>query len=128
MLEALPLPGQPKTEKERKKLWLQLPRRARIAIRRLHRNFRHLPKNALVAMLRAAKAPKEFVQAAKAHRCESCTVTKPPPKTHKVSPPKPYAFNYEVGVDVFDVKDAEGPTYNPSHNFKQVVINTNTSR
>ena len=43
-------------EAERRKLWFGIPRRARVAIRRLHRNFKHLPKNALVQMLRAAKA------------------------------------------------------------------------
>ena len=46
LLEELPLPGNPKQERERKAKWLALPRRARIAIRRLHRNMRHLPKAA----------------------------------------------------------------------------------
>ena len=50
MLDELPLPGNPKSERDRKRTWLQLPRRVRIAIRRLHRNFRHMPKPALVAM------------------------------------------------------------------------------
>ena len=39
LLEEVPLPGHPKSELDRKRSWLQLPRRARIAIRRLHRNF-----------------------------------------------------------------------------------------
>ena len=60
LLEKLPLPGNPTSEAKRKRLWLSLPRRARIIIRRLHCNFRRLPKNALVQMLRAAKVPKEF--------------------------------------------------------------------
>jgi hypothetical protein len=64
LLERIPLPGNPKSERERKKLWLLLPRRARITIRRLHRNFKHLPKNALVQMLRAARVPKKFIDAA----------------------------------------------------------------
>ena len=58
LMDKMPLPGFPEKEKERRKLWLGIPRRARVAIRRLHRNFRHLPNNALVQMLRAAKAPK----------------------------------------------------------------------
>ena len=58
LMDKMPLPGFPENEKERRKLWLGIPRRARVAIRRLHRNFRHLPKNALVQMLRAAKALK----------------------------------------------------------------------
>ena len=58
LLDSLPLPGHPKHEKERRELWLKLRRRARVATRRLHRNFRHLPKHALGQMLRAANAPK----------------------------------------------------------------------
>ena len=108
LLEKIPLPGNPKSEQQRKKIWLALPRRARIAIRRLHRNFKHLPKNALVQMLRAAKVPKDYIDAAKAHRCDVCEATKPPARTNKVARPKPYVFNHEVGVDVLEVKDIEG--------------------
>ena len=92
MLEALPLPGNPQTEKDRKAKWLLLPRRARIAIRRLHRNFKHLPKQAMIQMLRASRAPKIYIDVAKAHRCAPCEQTKPKPPTHKVSAPKPYDF------------------------------------
>ena len=44
LLHRVPLPGNLPKESERKVKWLALPRRARIAIRRLHRNFKHLPK------------------------------------------------------------------------------------
>ena len=108
LLEKIPLPGNPTNEQQRKKLWLALPRRARIVIRRLHRNFKHLPKNALVQMLRAAKVPTEYIQAAKAHRCDICDATKPPPRSNKVSKPKPYTFNHEIGVDVLEIRDTEG--------------------
>jgi hypothetical protein len=111
MLEKIPLPGNPTGESERKALWMKLPRRARIAIRRLHRNFKHLPKQAMVQMLRASRAPKIYIDAAKAHRCNACETTKPKPPTHKVSMPKPCEFNSEIGVDVFDIKDAAGTFY-----------------
>ena len=62
-------------------------------------------------MLRAAKAPKEYIEAAKSHRCATCEQTKPKPQTHKVSEPKPYIFNHEVGIDVIEVKDAAGTRY-----------------
>ena len=52
-LEHIPLEGYPESEKERLASWLRLLRRARVAIRRLHRNVRHLPREALVQMLRA---------------------------------------------------------------------------
>ena len=51
LLEQVPLPGHPEAEKERLTSWLRLPRRARVAIGRLHRNLRHRPKEALVQML-----------------------------------------------------------------------------
>ena len=98
LLESIPLPGNPKQEQERKSKWLALPQRARIAIRRLHRNFKHLPKNALVEMLRAAHVPTAYIDAAKAHRCSTCQQTKPEPRTHKAALPKPYRFNHEVGI------------------------------
>ena len=68
--EQMPLPDHPESEKERRASWLRLPRRARVAIRRLHRNLRHLPKEALVQMLRAARAPQDFSDAAKTFRCQ----------------------------------------------------------
>ena len=79
-----------------------------MALRRLHRNFKHLPKNAMIQMLRASRAPKIYIDAARAYRCSTCEATKPKPPTHKVSAPKPYGFNLEVGIDVIDVKDAAG--------------------
>ena len=104
LLEKIPLPGYPKNERERREAWLKLPRNARIAIRRMHRNLRHLPKNALIQMLRAARAPNEYIEAAKNFRCETCDVNKSPPQTHKAGRPKPYSFNHEVGADVYEVK------------------------
>ena len=55
LLEQMPLPGHPETEKERRASWLRLPRRPLFAIRRLHRNLRHLLEEALVQMVRAAQ-------------------------------------------------------------------------
>ena len=60
MLEQLPLPGYPQTEQERRKKWLEIPRRTRIAIRWLHRNLRHLPKQALLDKMLASRCPKEY--------------------------------------------------------------------
>ena len=55
LLEQAPPLGRPESEKERLASWLRLPRRARVAIRRLGRKLQHLPKEALVQMLRAAR-------------------------------------------------------------------------
>ena len=48
------------------------------------------------------------MEAARRHRCDVCEQQKPRQPTHKVSAPKPYTFNHEVGVDVFEVKDSQG--------------------
>ena len=60
MLEQLPLPGYPQTEQERRKKWLEIPGRTRIAIRRLHRNLRHLPK-ASITRHNASKSMSEGI-------------------------------------------------------------------
>ena len=108
LLEQMPLLGHPESKKERLAFWLRLPHRARVAMRRLHRNLRHLPKEALLQMLRAARAPQDYINAAKTFRCQGCDNTRPRPQTHNVSPPRPYTFNHEVGVDVFQIVDTVG--------------------
>ena len=65
LLEQMPLLGHPESENERLASWLRLPRRARVSIRRSHRNLRHRPKEALVQMLHAAGAPQDYMNAAK---------------------------------------------------------------
>ena len=81
LLEQIPLLGHPESEKECLASWHRLPRRARVAIRRLHRNLRHLHREALVQMLRAARAPQDYINAAKIFRCQGCDNTKPKPPT-----------------------------------------------
>ena len=66
-------------------------------------------------MLRASRAPKEYIEAAKHYRCEVCERVQPPRPTHKVALPRPYVFGREVGVDVFEVKDAAGTFYEILH-------------
>ena len=82
--EQMPLLGHPKSEKERLASWLRLPRRARVAIRRLQRNLRHLLTEALVQMLRAARAPQDYINAAKKFLCQGCDDTRSRSQTHKV--------------------------------------------
>ena len=108
LLEQIPLPGHPESDKDRLASWLRLHRRAPVAIRRLHQNLRHLPREALVLMPRAARAAQDCFEAAKTFRCQGCDNTKPKPQTHKVSPPRPCKFNHEVGVDVFEIVDSVG--------------------
>ena len=96
----------PESEKECLASWLRFPRRAHVAIRRLHRNLRHLPKESLVQMLRGARAPQGYINVGKTFQYQGCDNTRPGPQTHKVSPPRPWTFNHEVGVDVFEIVDS----------------------
>ena len=80
-------------------------------MRRLHRNLRHLSRNALAQLLRASKVPKECGDAAKVRGCDVSVTTKPLAPLQKLSPPKPYIFNHEVGADVMEIKDAAGTFY-----------------
>ena len=79
MLEEMPLPGRSAQEAERKKTWFALPRPARAAIRRLHNQFGHKPKEPLIEVLRAARCPDEYIEAAKHFRCPDCERNVKPP-------------------------------------------------
>jgi hypothetical protein len=68
LLGQMPSPGFPEKEKERHLQWLCSPRRARVAARRFDRNFKHLLENSWIHVLRAAKRPNQYVDAATAHR------------------------------------------------------------
>ena len=60
LLEQIPLPGHPESEKERLASWLRLSRRACVAIKRLHQNSRHLPGETLAQVLRAARCRQDL--------------------------------------------------------------------
>ena len=101
MLEEIPLPGSTVNEKERQKNWLKLPRKGRAAVRRMHATFGHCPKGPFLEILKASRAPSEYIEAAKHMRCNSCEYTDALPKrSNKVSLPRPYIFNHTVGIDI----------------------------
>ena len=98
-------------ESERRRSWRKLPQRVRIAVRRLHRAFGHVPKSVMVNLVRAAKVSKEFVDAVKLHRCETCEKTSAKKPTHKVTLPSDYTFNHTLGIDVLELTDVTGQKY-----------------
>ena len=65
----------------------------------------------MINFLRAAKVRKEIIDAVRLHRCETCEKTAPKKPTHKVSFSGEYTFNHTLGIDVFEVMDSEGNTY-----------------
>ena len=74
-------------------------------MRRLHRAFGHVPKSVMINLVRAAKVRKEFVDAVKLHRCETCEKTSPKKPTHKVTLPSDYTFNHTLGIDLLELCD-----------------------
>ena len=72
LLEEMPLPGRTLDEAARKREWLKLPRPARAAIRRMHMQFGHCLKGPLIEILKATKAPDEYIRAAKHFKCDEC--------------------------------------------------------
>ena len=113
----MPLPRVPGHERHRREAWLKVPRRARAAIRRMHREWGHMNKTVLRKILKTAKAPQEYLDAVDSHLCNDCELTAPKAQTTKVGPPRPYEFNHTVGVDFFDLHDLDGQ----AHLFLNIV-------
>ena len=128
LLDAMPLPGSPVDEAERRRAWITLPLRVRTAIRRMHRQFGHTSSTVLVQILRAARAPPEYIQACRHFRCDACEDNKPKHQSTKVAPPKDYVFGRNLGIDVLEVKDIADETYlclnilDLGTTFQQVVL------
>ena len=72
MMDRLQYEGMPKSETERRRVWLSFPREARAAVRRLHAVMDHAPRSVLIHILKGAKADKETTGACKHFRCPSC--------------------------------------------------------
>ena len=70
-----------------------------------YRQFGHVPKQTMIHLVRAAKVRKEFIDAVRIHRCETCEATSQKKATHKTALPNNYSFNHTVGIDVFEVPD-----------------------
>ena len=101
----------PATEQERREGWKQLPKRTRVALRRLHRQFGHCPQKVLTNFLRAARVDKSSVDGAKLLRCAECEETAPRRPAHKVAMPEKYSFNHSLGIDILEVLDAHGTKF-----------------
>ena len=99
LLDAMPLPGTPVDEAERRRAWTALPLRVCTAVRRMHRQFGHPSPTVLVQVLRAARAPPEYIQACRHFRCDACEGTKPKPQSTKVALPKDYVFGRNLFAD-----------------------------
>ena len=73
--------------------------------------FGHCANSVLIEMLKQARADDSYIAAARSFKCDSCTVVQSQSKTHPVSPPSLYTFNFNVSVDVFEITDLQGQRY-----------------
>ena len=71
----------------------------------MHRQFGHPSSTVLVHILRAARAPPEYIQACRHFRCDACEDNKPKHQSTKVALPKDYVFGRNLGIDVLEIKD-----------------------
>ena len=111
LLDEVNIPGLPEDEKKRRSEWRKLPQRVRIGIRRLHRQFGHVPKGTMLQLLRAARVNPEFIKACRLHRCVACESTARKKPTHKVTMPTEFRFGHTLGIDLMEVRDAQGEKY-----------------
>ena len=61
-LDEVDIPNLRIKEAERRAGWKSLPQKVRIAIRRLHRQFGHVPQKVLLNLLRSARVSKQYMQ------------------------------------------------------------------
>ena len=110
--EEIPVPHDGVSERERKRRWLQVPRKTRIAIRKIHHEFGHRPNKLIKNVLKAGNCDKELIKACDFMRCVHCETVAQPKQTSKSTfPSHGYNFNVIVLVDVFDLADYDGQMY-----------------
>ena len=118
-LDQFVLPGMTDAEQLRKKEWLQIPRKAKQALRRLHHMLGHKPKAVMRQVLKAGGAPPKQLAGVELFHCDKCDEVGPPLRLHPVKAPARYTFNHEVLIDVFEAKDATGERFS----FLSIVCN-----
>ena len=106
-LDGVDIPNLPIKEAERRAGSRKLPQKARMAIRRLQRQFGHVPHKVLLNLLRLTRVSKEYLDAAKYFRCIECEETAPRRTGHKTSMPN----RSEFSIDVLEILDADGAKY-----------------
>ena len=75
MLDTMPLPHVTDKEDRRRSEWSKYSQNVRAAIRRMHAQFGHCPRDTLIQILRAAKVNPETIAAARVFRCKACDLS-----------------------------------------------------
>lgn len=114
-LEDITREDDPQCEKIRRAAWLKLSREERVGIRRLHVMTSHATKPQMQRMLRYSNAPASVVSGVRFFRCSACERNLTERKPSITKSPSPYIFGVELGLDIFDIKDAQGVRYQVLH-------------
>ncbi len=107
-LEEIRRSEEPDFEKHRRNEWLKIPKQERVGIRRLHTMTSHATRPQLQRMLRYSNAPPKIIAAVKYFRCAACERLEKERRPAQVKTPSAYTFGEEVGLDIFEIKDAAG--------------------
>ena len=95
-------------EQERKAKWLRIPRPTRLALRRLHNMTGHSSTASMIQLLRTAHASGPVLEACRHFACESCRKRQATQRPNTTKMPSKSAFNYELSLDCFEVRDSGG--------------------
>lgn len=101
------------TQKEflRQQKWDSLPRELKLAIRRVHVNLGHATTAQMLKAMRISRASEVAIRAVRLFQCPDC------PRAQAPRPPRPSKlplaeeFNVQIGLDVFQAKDADGQSW-----------------
>ena len=128
LLDAMPLPGTPVDEAERRRSWIAQPLRVRTAIRRMHRQFGiHHQRFWYKSCVQFGLLPSTF-RHADIFGVMPVKTTNPKHQSTKVALPKDYVFGRNLGIDVLEVKDIVDEPYlclnilDLGTTFQQVVL------
>ena len=95
-LDGVDIPNLPIKEAERRAGWRKLPQKIRIAIRRLHRQFGHVPQRVCRTFLGQHVLAKNTLVQLSIFRCVECEESAPRRSAHKTLLPKRYEFKHAL--------------------------------
>ena len=101
------------TQKEllRQQKWDSLPRELKLAIRRVHVNLGHATTAQMLKAMRISRASEVAIRAVRLFQCPDCPRVQAPRPPHPSKLPLAEEFNVQIGLDVFQAKDADGQSW-----------------
>ncbi|CAE7262943.1 unnamed protein product, partial [Symbiodinium sp. CCMP2456] len=120
--EGNPGERQEAAEESRQRKWQALPRELKLAIKRVHINLGHAPKETMLRALRISRASETAVKACRLFRCVDCPRLAEPKQPRPSKLPMVDDFNVQIGLDIFQEKDAKGHSWSWLNVFDQGTL------